>query len=76
MGYIDKTTYTLSCPKCSAQESAGVLDKGSGWNGSCWDSTAAFSEFKMEWSGGGAQMPRPISPTCNKCGTKAHVEFK
>lgn len=37
MGFIDKTTYTLTCPKCGANESKSVLEKGSSW-GSSWQS--------------------------------------
>jgi hypothetical protein len=73
MGFIDKTTYTLTCLKCKAKESASVLEKGSGW-GSSWQDGASFSMFKTEWTGGGRQEPKLTSATCKECGTAASVE--
>ncbi len=73
MGVIDKTTYTLTCPKCGTKESASVLEKGSGWGGS-WQEGASFLSFKTQWIGGGKQEPKLTSATCGECGAEAKVE--
>jgi len=74
MGVIDKTTYTLACPKCGSKESASLLDKGSSWGGSFWQSGATFVVFQTQWSGGGKQEPQLVSATCKACCTAASVE--
>ena len=71
MGIIDKTTYRLTCPQCGAAETAAVLDKGSNWSGSHWQSGAKFEQFETAWSGGGGTEPDLISATCNQCGVAA-----
>lgn len=53
MGIIDQTGYTLICPICNISESQKVLDKGSNWNGSWWQSGAEFVHFDATWDGGG-----------------------
>jgi hypothetical protein len=73
MGIIDKTTYTLSCHECETNESASVLDHGSGWSGSSWQSGAKFAGFQTQWNGGGKQEPELLSATCNACGKPAKV---
>jgi transcription elongation factor Elf1 len=74
MGIIDKTTYTLTCPDCGNKELASVLDKGSSWGGSSWQSGASFQSFNTQWSGGGNQEPKLISASCKNCGSKPTVE--
>ncbi|MCA3215582.1 MAG: hypothetical protein ING39_09190 [Burkholderiales bacterium] len=49
MGIIDKTTHRLTCPQCGASETANVLDKGSNWSGSHWQSGANFERFETTW---------------------------
>lgn len=71
MGIIDKTTYRLTCPQCDAVETANVLDKGSNWIGSHWQSGATFERFETSWSGGGSTEPDLISATCKQCGVAA-----
>ena len=74
MGTIDKTVYKLTCPKCSSSETSAVLDKGSGWSGSWWQSSATFLQFDTEWTGGAEVEPTLVSATCKKCGTAATVD--
>lgn len=69
MGVIDKTTYKLSCPQCVIDESASILDYGSSWSGFNWESSAKFSNFETEWSGGGKLELTLISAICKKCGS-------
>jgi hypothetical protein len=77
MGVIDKKTYTLSCENCGANESASILDKGSGWSGSSWQASANFIEFKTEWSQSGEKVePSLIHAICNNCGTVAKDESR
>ena len=71
MGIIDKTTYRLTCPQCGAAEMANVLDKGSNWSGSHWQSGATFERFETSWSGGGRIEPELLSATCKQCGVAA-----
>jgi len=71
VGIIDKTTYRLTCPKCGAVEKANVLDKGSNWSGSYWQSGATFERFETSWSGGGSTEPDLTSATCRQCGVAA-----
>jgi hypothetical protein len=72
VGIIDKTTYRLTCPQCDAVETANVLDKGSNWSGSHWQSGATFERFETSWSGGGSTEPVLISAKCKQCGVAAH----
>ena len=74
MGVIDQTTYTLTCPKCGASESQKVLDKGSNWSGSWWQSGARFTHFQTTWDGeGGSVEPKLSIATCKSCQSKAQV---
>ena len=61
MGIIDQTTYTLTCPKCGASESQKVLDKGSNWSGSWWQSGASFTHFQTTWDGEGGSVEPKLS---------------
>ncbi len=74
MGSIDKTSYSLICPECGAKESASVLDKGSGWSGSSWQSGASFSRFDTSWEGGGHEEPRLTSAFCKICNVSASIK--
>lgn len=71
MGIIDKTTYLLTCPQCGASEAGDVLDKGSNWSGSRWQSDATFERFETSWSGGDSTEPDIVSATCKQCGVAA-----
>ncbi|MDO9103345.1 MAG: hypothetical protein Q7U57_00120 [Methylovulum sp.] len=71
MGIIDQTTYQLTCPQCSTEEKAKVLDKGSGWSGSHWQNSTNFKRFDTSWSGGGNVEPSLISATCKNCSVSA-----
>lgn len=74
MGTIDSTSYTLGCATCGTTEAKRVLDKGSGWGGSSWQSGADFEKFETMWSGGGAKEPDLALATCKKCGKDASVK--
>jgi hypothetical protein len=74
MGVIDKTTYILNCPICNEDEVGSILDKGSNWSGSHWQSSADFKKFKTSWSGGGITEPSLISATCTSCGQSAGIK--
>jgi hypothetical protein len=74
MGVIDSTIYTLSCPKCGIVESASLLDKGSNWGGSHWQSGAIFVEFETKWSGDGTREPQLVLASCKVCSTAASVK--
>ena len=71
MGTIDKLTYTLTCADCGVEESASILDKGSGWGGSDWQGSANFKSFKTSWKGGAWEEPTLISAVCAACGGEA-----
>lgn len=71
MGTIDKTTYRLTCPQCGTTETGVILDKGSNWSGSHWQSGAKFDQFETSWSGGGSTEPDLVSATCSRCGAAA-----
>lgn len=71
MGIIDKSTCRLTCPHCGASETANVLDKGSNWSGSHWQSGAKFERFETSWFGGGSTEPNLILATCKQCGVAA-----
>lgn len=74
MGIIDQTTYTLTCPKCGDSEFQKVLDKGSNWRGSRWQSGASFMHFQTAWDGDGGSVEAKLSiATCKSCKSKAQV---
>jgi hypothetical protein len=73
MGVIDKSTYTLSCENCGANETNAVLQKGSGYGGS-WQSSANFSKFETLWSGGGTSEPKLDTASCKQCSSSAIVQ--
>jgi hypothetical protein len=74
MGVIDKTTYILSCKNCKEEETSSVLDKGSNWSASHWQSGAIFKKFKTNWDGGGIVEPTLLDATCNACGDTVKVQ--
>lgn len=74
MGIIDETTYKLRCSKCSNIESLTILDKGSTFGGSSWESGKAFACFETDLAGGGAHPPKLTKATCKTCGTAAVIE--
>jgi len=77
MGIIDKCTYTLSCEICGISEEKSVLDKGSGWSGSSWQSPPKFANFNVEWNGnGGREEPDLVSAMCTKCGNPVSVQSR
>ena len=76
MGTIDKCTYTLTCTKCGATEFSSVLDKGSSWSGSSWETGTEFFGFNTAWSGGGIDEPELQSASCKQCGIPATVSSK
>ena len=70
MGIIDSTIHSLTCDDCQVSENIKILDKGSNYGGSHWQSGKSFENFNSQWSGdGGKTEPRLISATCKKCGT-------
>lgn len=76
MSVIDKTTHTLKCLECGVSESKSVLDKGSEWSGSSWQSGPSFSNFAVEWSSEGGKIePRITSATCKSCKISANVSI-
>ena len=74
MGVIDKTTYLLSCERCSVEETSSILEKGSNWGGSHWQSEADFTKFMTSWKGGGVAEPTLLSATCISCEMPAGVK--
>jgi hypothetical protein len=74
VGFIDQTTFKLSCPKCGAAESVKVLDQGSNWSGSHWQSSGKLDKFEAQWKGGGKEEPEITSAACKSCGSKANVQ--
>jgi hypothetical protein len=76
MGIIDKTTYTLRCNNCETTEEASILDKGSNWSGSHWQSGASFTNFSTSWNGGGKSEPELIEAKCKYCGQPAKSESR
>jgi len=68
MGTIDSTIHTLECQHCGIKESRRILDKGSQWSGSHWQSRADFESFQTSWAGGAAVEPELVSATCRACG--------
>ena len=76
MSVIDKTTHTLKCQECGISESTSVLDKGSEWSNSSWQSGPLFSDFTVEWSSEGGKIePRITSATCKSCNISANVSI-
>lgn len=67
MGTIDQTTYTLTCPVCEQVEKRKVLDKGSSFGGSSWQSGVQFDNFEVSWTGGGVSEPSLVKALCKKC---------
>ncbi|GAJ68027.1 ras GTPase-activating-like protein IQGAP1 [Edwardsiella piscicida] len=67
MGIIDKSTYTLKCPNCEIVETLAILDKGSNWGGSHWQSGGSFQHFHTEWQGGGLTEPSLKIAKCKVC---------
>lgn len=67
MGTIDQKTYTLTCQNCHKVEKGKVLDKGSSFGGSSWQSKVDFINFDVKWVGGGISEPEIISANCKKC---------
>jgi hypothetical protein len=76
MGIIDDATYTLTCETCKVSESVRILDKGSGWSGSCWRAGGAFEKFHASWTGGGPKMPEVKDARCKLCNSAARVEVR
>ncbi len=76
MGIIDKTKYKLRCESCGVDEQSAVLDKGSNWGGSSWQSGTKFENFETEWVGGGITEPELIDAKCNKCKAPAIIEVE
>ena len=76
MGIIDKTIHKLSCEDCHIEEEQKVLDKGSGWSGSSWQSGVDFRHFETSWFGGGKTEPDITKATCKKCGKLAKAESR
>lgn len=68
MGYIDETSYTLTCTKCGDSERKKILDKGSMWSGSHWQSGAEFEKFETTWTGGEREEPTLTHAVCRACG--------
>jgi hypothetical protein len=68
MGVIDKTIHKLSCASCNIVEEQSILDKGSGWSGSDWQSGVEFKNFNTIWSGGGKVEPTMVKAECKRCG--------
>lgn len=75
MGIIDQTTYTVTCPKCSASESATILQHGSAYGGS-WQSGKPMGKFTVTWDNSGAFAHPGINASkCNACGAIPNVEI-
>ena len=66
MGYIDQTTYTLSC-ECSATESQTIREHGSQY-GASWGAGKEFDQFVVTWEAQGDFEPKIVNATCKSCG--------
>jgi hypothetical protein len=75
MGIIDSTRYTLTCQPCDTAETSKVLDKGSNYSGSWWESGADFKHFDTVWSGGDRTEPKLVKATCKACGATPEVKI-
>ena len=76
---IDSLIFSLTCRHCKTTEKSRLVDRGSGWSGSSWDSSADFSNFETTWSGGGFITPELLSAKCKQCGSsdvEIESEFK
>jgi hypothetical protein len=67
MSVIDKSIYTLTCPACHAHQEKAILDKGSTFGGSYWQSSVTFELFTTAWQGGGHEEPKLVSASCKTC---------
>ncbi len=74
MGTIDGENITLTCPACGATETCRILDKGSGWGGSHWQ-TPTFERFDITLSGS-ATTYYNVSGVCVACNADAAVTQK
>ena len=74
MGTIDKTTYTLTCQNCETNETSSVLDKGSNWGGSFWQSGTTFKAFDTDWTGGQNHEPTLEKAICKICKSPATIQ--
>lgn len=75
MGSIDSTKHTLTCKPCSIVEASTVLDKGSNYSGSWWQSGTVFQLFETEWTGGDKTEPRLVRAVCKGCGASPGVKI-
>jgi hypothetical protein len=76
MGTIDSTLHTVECATCSTSEDRKILDKGSQWSGSHWQSRVEFELFQIVWRGGGDTEPEIVSAQCKACGAVASHSSK
>lgn len=68
MAIIDSTIHSLTCNNCKILESVTILDKGSNYGGSHWQSGKNFINFNSQWSNSSGRIePSLISATCKKC---------
>jgi len=74
MGMIDSTKYSLSCATCGITETSTVLDKGSNYGGSWWQSGTDFQHFNTRWTGGDRTEPKLTSSECKACGAAPEVK--
>ena len=75
MGFIDKTTHTLRCPKCDKTEQVTILQHGSAYGGS-WHAGKIMSKFTVTWRDvQGFRGPEIESAKCNGCGTTPLIAF-
>lgn len=70
MSVLDSIIYSIKCNACSNEESIKLLDKGSIYSGSCWQSGYESIKFNIIWSGGYKEIPYPEVKLCNMCGSK------
>jgi len=73
MGIIDSTRYTLTCHPCDILETSTVLDKGSNYSGSWWQSGTDFQHFDTHWTGGDRIEPKLVKAACKLCGSPPEV---
>ena len=75
MGIIDRTQHSFECPNCGEQETCSILDKGSNYGGSWWQSGKKLEKFDVLWDGGAETEPKVLKATCKRCGVDArHTE--
>ena len=76
MGIIDKIVFSLHCASCNTSEEITVLDNGSNYGNSHWQSGAIFNKFNVSWLGGDNTEPVITEAACKKCNALTEIKSK